>query len=50
MEAITERMNPLDIIAEYYDPNSKAFEILIRHGMQEKWSEYIGFQPDKIST
>ena len=21
-------MNPLDIIAEYYDPSSKAFEIL----------------------
>ena len=27
-------MNPLDIIAEYYDPNSKAFDILIRHGRQ----------------
>ena len=27
-------MNPTDIIAEYYDPESKAFEILIRHGMQ----------------
>jgi len=27
-------MNPLDIIAEYYDPSSKAFEILIQHGKQ----------------
>ena len=27
-------MNPIDIIAEYYDPDSKAFEILIRHGKQ----------------
>ena len=27
-------MNPRDIIAEYYNPNSKAFEILIRHGKQ----------------
>ena len=27
-------MNPLDIIAEYYDPASKAFEILMRHGRQ----------------
>ena len=27
-------MNPLDIIAEYYDPKSKAFDILIRHGRQ----------------
>ena len=27
-------MNPLDIIAEYYDPNSKTFETLIQHGKQ----------------
>ena len=27
-------MNPVDIIAEYYDPSSKAFEILVRHGKQ----------------
>ncbi len=27
-------MKPIDIIAEYYDPDSKAFEILIRHGKQ----------------
>jgi uncharacterized protein len=27
-------MNALDIIVEYYDPKSKAFEILIRHGRQ----------------
>ncbi len=27
-------MNPLDIIAEYYDPTSKAFETLIQHGKQ----------------
>ena len=27
-------MNPLDIISGYYDPKSKAFDILIRHGRQ----------------
>lgn len=27
-------MNPIDIIAEYYDPTSKAFEILVQHGKQ----------------
>jgi uncharacterized protein len=27
-------MNPIDIIAEYYDPSSKTFELLIRHGKQ----------------
>jgi hypothetical protein len=27
-------MNPIDIIAEYYDPASKAYKILIRHGKQ----------------
>lgn len=27
-------MNPIDIIAEYYDPTSKAFETLIQHGKQ----------------
>jgi uncharacterized protein len=27
-------MNPIDIIAEYYDPDSKSFDILIRHGKQ----------------
>ena len=27
-------MNPINIIAEYYTPDSKAFEILIRHGKQ----------------
>ncbi len=27
-------MNPIDIITEYYNPNSKAFKILIRHGKQ----------------
>jgi uncharacterized protein len=27
-------MNPIDIIAEYFDPASKAFETLIQHGKQ----------------
>ena len=27
-------MNPIDIIKEYYDPSSKAFEILVAHGNQ----------------
>jgi len=25
-------MNPFDIIAEYYEPGSKAYDILVRHG------------------
>jgi len=27
-------MNPIDILAQYYDRNSKAFEILVAHGSQ----------------
>jgi uncharacterized protein len=27
-------MNPIDILAEYYDPQSRAFEILVEHGKQ----------------
>jgi uncharacterized protein len=27
-------MNPIDILAEYYDPHSKTFHILVEHGKQ----------------
>mgnify|MGYP001828059090 FL=1 len=27
-------MNPIDILAQYYDRHSKAFEILLAHGRQ----------------
>lgn len=27
-------MNPIDLLAQYYDPRSRAFEILIDHGRQ----------------
>lgn len=27
-------MEPIDILAQYYDPQSKAFEILVEHGRQ----------------
>ncbi len=27
-------MNPIDILAEYYEPGSKAFDILVAHGEQ----------------
>ncbi len=46
-------MNPIEIIAEYYDPNSKAFEILIRHGKQVAQkalgiaAKNAALQPDK---
>ena len=29
-------MNPLDILAEYYNRGSKTFEILVAHGNQAK--------------
>jgi uncharacterized protein len=29
-------MKPLDIIARYYDPKSKAYDILVQHGRQVK--------------
>ncbi len=31
---LTNFMNPIDILAQYYDRNSKAFEILVAHGSQ----------------
>ncbi|MCG6971906.1 MAG: phosphohydrolase, partial [Desulfobacterales bacterium] len=27
-------MNPLDIIAKFYDPGSKSYQILVKHGRQ----------------
>jgi uncharacterized protein len=46
-------MNPIDIIAEYYDPSSKAFKILVRHGKQVAQKaltcaeKVAALQPDK---
>jgi uncharacterized protein len=45
-------MNPVDILKHYYDPNSKAFKILVAHGNQVRQKalrvakKVSGFGPD----
>lgn len=45
-------MNPIDLLKQYYNPNSKAFEILVAHGNQVTQKalrvakKVPGFRPD----